>query len=117
MKVTSKGFEITDICPKINGLVFDGDGLRIDEGPDAHSLGLSADDVTKLVGALVEARRLMALSAVTPSLPRRLRDGSGDIWVLDANGETYSLDAPGVRTGWSRDRVESQYGPVTELPD
>lgn len=114
MKVTSKGFEITEVCPKINSLVFDCDGLRIDEGPGAHSLGLTADDVLKLIEALTEAHRLM--TATTPSAlgpAPRLEDRDGDIWTLDPDGETYNFDG----LHHSRERVEREWGPVTELRD
>ncbi len=121
MKVTSKGFEITEVCEVGGTLRFDGEVLRLDESSLAHSVGYSLDDVTKLIEALTEARRLMALSAVTPSRPRRLKDGSGDIWALDANGETYTCEGyanePGGNyVGWTRARLDRIYT-ITELPD
>jgi hypothetical protein len=97
-------------------LRFDGEVLRIDESSFAHSVGYSIDDVTALIEALTEAKRLMTAGA--PSAPAdapRLQDCDGDIWSLDDNGSTYSLDR--VRQGWTRERVEEEWGPVTELRD
>lgn len=121
MKIQNKGFEITEICQGIGALRFDGEVLRLDESSFAHSVGFSADDVTKLIEALTEARRLMAGGgAPTPvGPPRRLMDTSRDIWLLDDNGETYSYEGEqgGQYSNWTRARLEARYGEITELPD
>lgn len=114
MKVTSRGFEITEVCQGVGALRFDGDVLRLDESSLAHSVGYSADDVLKLIEALTEAHRLMTATTPTDPAPR-LKDRGGDIWTLEDDGETYSLT--GFRSHWSRECVERQYGPVTELRD
>lgn len=120
MKVTSRGFEITEVCQGVGALRFDGDVLRLDESSLAHSVGYSADDVLKLIEALTEAHRLMTATtpivSATPVSPApHLKDRGGDIWTLEDDGETYSLT--GFRSHWSRECVERQYGPVTELRD
>ncbi len=121
MKATSKGFEITAICPGIISVSFDGETLRLDQTEIAGADRLSVDDATKVIEALTEARRLMTAvgTPVTSGPPRRLKDSSGDIWLLDDNGETYSYEGEqgGEYSNWTRAKLEERYSEITELPD
>lgn len=44
-----------------------------------------------------------------------LRDRDGEIWTPDSNGTYTALD--GTFTGWRREDVEAQYGPVIEIAE
>lgn len=121
MKIEQRGFGITDIGARVAGIDVENGGLRIafvanvaSEGGFAFAPPLDADDVKALIEALTVAHGLMTGEAAQPVRKLvGLKDRAGDIWVPTLDGE-WGGDSD-LKTGHSREYVESEWGPVVEV--
>ena len=119
MRIEQRGFGITDIGARVAGIDVENGGLRIAfvanvAGDEALTPPLDADDVKALIEALTVAHGLMTGEAASASRKLAgLKDRAGDTWFPAADGgwSVYS----GSPEGRSREYVESEWGPVTEV--
>lgn len=120
MKVTSRGFEISEIGERIMSIVSDGDGAfsilskNLISGEGQQSADLPASDLDALIEALQEAKRLLG------GMERKLiglKDRAGDLWYAISGDDGFSVEGPDASPQDSRTReyVVLHWGPVTEV--
>lgn len=120
MKVTSRGFEITEIGDGITSIVSDADGSfsilsrNMISGVGEQSANLPAGDIDALIEALQEAKRLFGADGRAERKLVGLKDEAGDLWYAVDGGFSMDKDPyPGdVQT---REYVKREWGPVTEV--
>lgn len=120
VKVTSRGFEISEIGEKITSIVSDGDGSfsilsrNLISGSGEQSANLPIGEVDALIEALQEAKRLLGGAPPERKL-LGLRDRTGDLWH-NLGGDLFSVtddDLP--EDGRTRENIVLHWGPVTEV--
>jgi hypothetical protein len=123
MKIEQRGFGITEIGARVTGIDVENGGLRIAfvanvAGDEALTPPLDTDDVKALIEALTAAHGLMTGETVSVGhqAVRKLvglEDRVGDTWLPTTDGG-WSVNAS-LADRRSREYVEREWGPVTEV--
>lgn len=131
MRFESNGFRVTEICPQIDKIEVDGEGLIrvtfraagsvVPQRSDYMSVDEFAEfiDAGKEVLARIERERDGERDA-TPSRPLKIRDGVGDAWEWRDDHDGYVIGPvdehdrckPDSNCGQSLEWIKKYYGPI-----